>query len=351
MDKVIEIAKIVTIIQIVIVLLFILLMFVARYFLQYRERKNAKKMIKISHLFSSYFEEEKVFTPEECRYLQRQIQHVMTVLSSFEDKHINADYLGAFNAQLSNLVLKPVARKYASSYDWFKRYCATQCYAYGFEKEDEEKLLLLIQDKALLVAINAVTVAVNYANPVLINQMITVFSESRRLRQTSFAEIIAKGQPDIALIIQKRLEQESNLYVKLFCYRLLYRLPVSKIAACVKTDIKIDSVDLKIAVLHYLVHCQDKIKNELIYSLANDPNWEVRAVVAKALGTTDDRMQAANVLEVLLHDAEWWVRVNAANSLSELGKSGIDILKNQSLKQDKFAYETAQVVLAAREEK
>ncbi len=351
MDKILELAKVVTVIQVLIITSFILLMYLTRYFFQYRGQKNAGETEEISNLFNTNFDQQQIFSPEAAKQLQKSIQQVLFVLTAFEKKHSGSDYIGAFNAQLSNLVLKPAARKWFDSWRWLERYSAARCYTYGFDAEDEKKLLHLINDKSLLVSINAATVAVNYSNPTLINEMITVYSEARRIRQSSFAEIIANGHPDIASIIVERLQKESNLYVKLFCYRLLCRLPVSEVVACVETDIKIDAVDLKIAVLEYLVHCGEKANKELIYPLANDANWQVRAAVAKALGRVDDKKKCISLLAILLSDSEWWVRINAANSLSQLGESGIEILKNQSPTRDKFAYEIAQVVLMARDEK
>lgn len=47
----------------------------------------------------------------------------------------------------------------------------------------------------------------------------------------------------------------------------------------------------------------------------------------------------------MLHDKEWWVRVNAAHALLKKGKEGMDILKQQSPKLDRFAYDAAQEAL------
>ncbi|MNO64881.1 HEAT repeat protein [compost metagenome] len=67
------------------------------------------------------------------------------------------------------------------------------------------------------------------------------------------------------------------------------------------------------------------LKDETIKQLMSDSDWEVRATVAKSLGT----MHAAGsipLLRVALQDANWWVRNNSAESLALLGETGFEVL-------------------------
>ena len=115
--------------------------------------------------------------------------------------------------------------------------------------------------------------------------------------------------------------------------------------SCVIYDLEIDSIDLKISILNYLAHTVDETKNEKIYFLASDSHWEVRAVAARALQNVAEE-KSYFILKNMLSDLQWWVRVNAANSLLKKGEKGIEILKKQSRHTDKYAYETAQTILS-----
>lgn len=114
--------------------------------------------------------------------------------------------------------------------------------------------------------------------------------------------------------------------------------------ANVQEDIKIDSKDLKIAILNSVSHFDENIKKEIIFSCINDSHWEVIAVAAKMLGSIEDE-QSIRVLRQLLSHSAWWVRINAAHALGNKGPKGIDVLKAQSQEQDKFAFDTATEVL------
>lgn len=183
----------------------------------------------------------------------------------------------------------------------------------------------------------------------LINEMITVFSEGRRLQQTSFASIVTPEHPDISSILKERLEKETNLYVKVFCYRLLSKMPRSEMTPSAQKDIESDSIDLKISTLDYLIHNGVQIDEEVFSRLITDKHWEVRASAARVLGDISGENSLKQLVS-LVKDESWWVRINAANSLGRKGESGFNILKKLNPEDDKFAYETAQSILRAKEQ-
>jgi hypothetical protein len=241
-------------------------------------------------------------------------------------------------------VLKPMARKWTSSKPWEKRFNATLCYAYGFDPQDEENLIKLLNDPSVLIAMNVAGIVIQFNHAALINVMISIFAKGRRLQQSLAIESFSKKNNNISSIIIERLQNEQDLYTKIFCYRLLSHFPQSSIASCFQRDITYDSVDLKIAALAYLSNFEDSRKDELIYSLAMDPHWQIGAAAAKALGKIHTQ-KSLELLNLMLRSSDWWVRQNAAMSLYQLGNPGIKILKAQSIDEDKFAYETAQAVL------
>ena len=82
----------------------------------------------------------------------------------------------------------------------------------------------------------------------------------------------------------------------------------------------------------------------MIKEYLDDEQWQVRAAAAKSLGMIKD-YSALQALGKKLSDKEWWVRIRAAEALGELGDEGAQILKDQSMEKDKYAYEAASQVL------
>lgn len=350
MDKILEIIKIIAILQGIVIASFIALMYLAKLVVYFKEKKNIKKRKQIHTLFEEHFKKHEPLSLKNVNIFKHSIQNVLIVLKDFDTEHQGSDYLELFKSQLSASVFKPVARKLTESRHWFKRYTATLCYLHGFDDIDEPKLIKLLDDSTLLVAINAGMCVLKYNNSPLINAMITSFAASRRLQQSAFAEIFVRNEKkhDISEIVLKRLETESDVYVKIFCYRLLTRLPQASISPSARRDLHIASTDLRIAVIEYISHTDDIEKVSLIYSLVDNPDWEIRASIAKALGNIKDDVSTQK-LSVFLNDSKQWVRINAAKSLSQHGEPGMKILRTLSPENDKFAYETAKSLLMTME--
>lgn len=348
MDNLLIVVKIVVWLQILLIIWFGVLSYMVRSYFLYRAKKNAQQIDTIKGLFQLCLEKGLPLTQDNAQMLIKYIDNVLVVLPSLEQKHIQSEHLTTFKWQLSEWVLKPAARQLSTSRRWFKRYLATQLFSYGFDSHDESKLLSLLNDNATMVAINAAVSGVKYSHPPLIQEMITLFSKKRRLQQSVYAEIMGTANPLLTELIAERLEDEQDLYVKIFCYRLLLAMPPQDVLVpTAQKDSTSDSIDLKIAVLHYVAPSQDHAKQEIIYALAEDLQWEVRAAVAKALSHVHSE-RSIFLLSNLLCDSQWWVRTNAAKSLVELGTPGIKVLEQFSPVFDSFAYQMAQEVLLTR---
>jgi hypothetical protein len=324
-------------------------MYLTKYFNHLRDKKNAVKAQLVTEMLDLHYKKKQPFSKKSLSILKKSINIVLRELETIKKRDGQSEYLIPFTIELSELVLKPIARPWTSSKTWHQRFDATLCYAYGFEPKDENNLIKLLNDPSVLIAINAAEIIIKFNHPRLINEMISIFSKGRRLQQSLTIESISKKNSNISPIIFERLQNEQDLYTKVFCYRLLSKFTQPTITPCIKADLTYDSVDLKIAILAYLRNCEDSRKDELIYSLAHDPHWEVGAAVAKALGMFQTQT-SLELLTEMLRSADWWVRHNAAISLYQLGKQGIKILKEQSVDEDKFAYETAQAVLLEKGE-
>lgn len=346
METILHIVKIVAIIELILITLFVLLTFFAKCYFSWHKKKNSRNLKWIFELLRSRMANKDPISITEAKKLKKSVPNVLIIMKRLGEKP--NDYFEQLKKQLFTSVLKPVAVKWSSSYSGFKRNQAAMCYLYGLDSDDQKRIFRLLNDNTLLISMNAGLSIVRFGDATQINNMITTFSQGRRLQQSLLAKIITRGFRDLSPIIIERLHTEPNPYVKTFCYRLLCEFPQQTIAPIAKKDFNIEVVDLKIAIIRYFIHCRDSEKRELIYGLVTDIHWEVRAIIAKAIGTIPGD-KSIQLLARLLCDPEWWVRLNAANALIEQGEKGMDVLYNQSPDKDRFAYETAQKVLIMQE--
>ena len=72
-------------------------------------------------------------------------------------------------------------------------------------------------------------------------------------------------------------------------------------------------------------------------------DWRVRAQAAHASVRCSDR--AVPHLRNLLYDDFYYVRINAAKSLSQLGEKGLALLKNEMNSEDPFVRDTVRFML------
>lgn len=83
----------------------------------------------------------------------------------------------------------------------------------------------------------------------------------------------------------------------------------------------------------------------ILKRLASDSSWEVRAQAIKSLGKMNS-FEALDIITKGLFSPSWHVRYNAGNALANLGKEGINRLKQVAKqKKDRYAADMASMVL------
>lgn len=85
------------------------------------------------------------------------------------------------------------------------------------------------------------------------------------------------------------------------------------------------SSDVRAACVRAVVELRHPSGSNAVISSLNDPVWTVRTQAAIAAGRMG-LSEAADTLSVLMSDESWWVRFRAAESLVQLGPSGISAL-------------------------
>jgi len=329
-----------------IIILFVLFAYAAKLNQYFKARVHSAKRLKLRRIIQRVSQKGRSFSLKEFRHFKREIHFTLDMIAEFDESIIRPINWEDLKQSLIANSLLPKARVYALSKNMYRRYLAIQCFQYGPLATDEASIIRLMHDKILLISLNAARIAFKFPSIGLINSMIDAFSQGRRLQQSVYAYAIHdETSNQIVPIIEERLTEEKNPYTKAFCYRLLLQFPSTLlIVPSAEQDIESEVLDLKLAVINYLAHQNQQNSVSIIRKFANDSHWEVRAAVVRLLGVLNDSSSIGNIGEKL-KDKEWWVRFRAAEALAALGQKGIDILKEQDPKSDRYAHEVAELIL------
>ncbi|HXE97857.1 MAG TPA: HEAT repeat domain-containing protein [Dongiaceae bacterium] len=104
-----------------------------------------------------------------------------------------------------------------------------------------------------------------------------------------------------------------------------------------------DSTDMRIACLRALERLSAGDACHIVAKGLRDTDWRMRAVAAKSGRVCGDGALAT--LTEALRDKNYYVRMNAALSLSRIGPRGIEALTGATLADDRFAGDIARFVL------
>lgn len=261
------------------------------------------------------------------------------------DRELDTEHWKSLRSYLIKYIILPNARRCACSPNWEKRYLACRAYQLGIHLQDVDIIRKLIDDSAAIISIHAALIAIHYSSEVLVNAVITSFAKGRHIQQSLCAQLASNANPYLIQFVNARLLRELDPYVKVFCYEMLSNLAFQiKPIGLVHQDIYASNLELRLAAMMYLSIHDVPAATTLLLTFIEDPLWQVRARAVKLLGNIGDPAYA-ELLEVGLHDSEWWVRMNTAETLARLGVRGVRVLKRQTVKADRFAYEAAREVL------
>jgi hypothetical protein len=348
MNYVLIIAKWLLIIEMVIVVIFVIFAYLLKLYFVLNGKHRNKQIIQFRKILQYSLENQKKLSHRNIKLFRKSVSNILILVNEFNLEYKDTEYWPELRQQVINEILRFKARHFAKSRNNFKKYLASRSFYFGIEKRDEPLIDNLLIDPILLVSLNASRVAFKYPSSKLINTIIDICSKGRRLQQSTFAFVIAEGLESfkkLITIIEERLNREEDPYVKTFCYHLLTQLPSHENAfSLAERDLESDNLELKLSVLDYLAHLNQKLAVTLISHCIDNKYWQVRVRAINLLGKLKDKASAQAIGEKL-KDPQWWVRLRAAQALGELGDVGINILKSQSPEVDRYAYEAAQQVL------
>ncbi|NBX84894.1 MAG: HEAT repeat domain-containing protein [Gammaproteobacteria bacterium] len=307
------------------------------------ETKQQKKWIKQIHKLLTRFDK---ISPAELFFLKKRRVLAFKVFFQLEKEDSFVDNVLITNI-LINLFL-PYLSEDVASLHWPSRNRAAMLlqlknkFLKTLSVHEEAYLLKLMADSIRLVSLNAAIAVCFSPTQKMLDVLIDIFNQNRRSQYEFLTMMTSHAAYRIIPLIQARLIREKDIYTRVFCYRMLRQLPKMEISnPFIKSDLNSEHLDLRLAALAYIAYIEKPHFKDFLIEGLQSIFWEVRARAAKLIGYTRDE-HLVPFLEPLLQDKVWWVRFRAAEALSLMGKTGMNVLKAQKIKIDKFANEIAQ---------
>ena len=260
---------------------------------------------------------------------------------------INKKILDSYWIQIRNsLVLKYLishARKWTKSPFWSKRSFAARTFSIYCEAQDEDSIIYLLRDEIQLIRIQTVKAAIKFKSKKTINELISQMSVEKRFSKYIYRDALISGDEEIYRIIKERLLQEKDEKIVMACLDLLTTQIDTNVFSVAKNYIHSDNLELKLTAIRAIANFPTAESEKILFSLYDDKDWQARAMVAKSLAIWHSN-NSIPVLEKLLFDKKWWVKLNAGLTLSKIGGEGKEILRSQS--KGSSAYIIAKYVLS-----
>ncbi|WP_055107627.1 HEAT repeat domain-containing protein [Paenibacillus ihumii] len=138
------------------------------------------------------------------------------------------------------------------------------------------------------------------------------------------ADIVMETRLDASRLLLKLLDDENQDLVKVALVAM-WGQAIPEVVPSLDRLVGAEQTDVRAEAVKLYLSSNPVLKDDTIKNLMADKDWEVRATVAKSLGS----LHAAGSIPLLrsaLKDPNWWVRNNSAESLAKLGETGFEVL-------------------------
>ena len=177
--------------------------------------------------------------------------------------------------------------------------------------------------------------------------LLEAIEKGDRWTGSNVVKVLVGMGPSIAPEIISRLKSTTNINARLLYVQLSGLLRLDAALEVLLLLLGDPDKETRASATRALGQIGDASAVESLIISLGDKSWEVRAQGAKALGVLGDK-QAVRKLKQALIDENWWVRHNAADSLYQLGKEGIEALREASRSSEETPSTVAAQVLAER---
>ena len=156
-------------------------------------------------------------------------------------------------------------------------------------------------------------------------------------------EIFSVYTGDLERLCRRLITSASDPYIRRTCIKAIGEQGYGEMYELVLPHLTRGAINTRIDAARTLGQIGCKAALPQLLASAGDEHWELRAVVATALGALDARGNADTLIG-LLCDGEWWVRYRAAEALAKAGDAE-SLMERVERTGDRFAAEMMRFAL------
>ncbi len=156
-------------------------------------------------------------------------------------------------------------------------------------------------------------------------------------------EIFSVYTGDLKRLCRKLITSASDPYIRRTCIKAIGEQKYDDMGDLVLPHLIHGHINTRIDAARTLGQIRYEAAHPHLVESATDLRWEMRAVVASALGSFDIEQDTQTLIK-LLCDREWWVRYRAAESLTQ-SRDTAELLRLVDQTGDKFASEMMRFAL------
>jgi len=160
-------------------------------------------------------------------------------------------------------------------------------------------------------------------------------------------EIFSVYNGDLKRLCRKLITSASDPYIRRTCIKTIGEKRYEDLGDLVLPHLIHGHINTRIDAARALGQIHFDMAHPYILKNAEDARWEMRAVVATALGAFDIATDEETLLQ-LLCDREWWVRYRAAESLAQTNDPA-RMMERAEQTGDRFALEMMRFALERRQ--
>lgn len=304
-------------------------------------RRNQSIKDRLSSLISEAIMENKK-TIDLPKHLQGN-KNLLECTIAFQRKITDESWHAIKNHIVKEYLLE-TAEKNAKNFVWTKRLLAAKCFTLQPSLADKTLLLDLLNDPVLLVRVVAAETIVQLDDKTLFVKLIEKISQESKLAQVTYRDLLIHADSAKFELIIEILKTKQNPAIASVCLDILSTRTTKDILSVLMPFLYGKDVKCRILAIRILKNIPNERVVDILSHALNDSDSNVRQAAIQSLPEGSEH-KFMRRLEEHLQDPDWFVRLQAALKLKELGQEGVRILSSQSLSQNPEAYEISQYTL------
>jgi hypothetical protein len=289
-----------------------LLFLYKRYSFYFFDRIYKKQVEIIVNYLTSLISKKTVFFPKAIKS-----KRALLMQLEIFDKNFSHDEWDKIKHQLLEKYLLPYAEKQAGSLFWEKRMFAVRCFALANNKEFEDYLIRLVQDKNIMIRIYAAKTLIHLESKVGIEIILEGISKFTGYCYYLFQDFFQNSTSkviDIIIVCAKN--------PKLFgaSVKVLASLVVSLPITFLKKGLVSKDIEIRLLAIKLFYHNPTKDAEDILIKLISDKNQKVQIEAIKGLGWISTNKGIVKLQEIFHYNRKPKVILEAARALHALGK-------------------------------